>query len=629
MFETPGETEQSSTLLPQDVINRVLELLDNNERVFRGRLVNRGAREHFSQRQHRSRRSAQLRIQLPFIDQVPDASWQPYLLEALPQALQQAFKQLTLHEKVLALSDAASSGSEVNLDFVWDVVGPCFAFGYNPSRYNGQCAGTAALKAGQAHLLPWLSENDCPSDVREAMAAAAEFCGLGAISETWESLNGDSDDELGDDWDGESELTHSLAAAAGRSRIRPISKLSYLLSLVQVEDDEEETIELRQLLLPPAAAGAAASGNMRVLRWLRRQGLDLRNCPGWLHVCPCKYSAPWAGVLASALGNGHLHVADWLVDRAGCPLPQAQQHPIELQGIWQEAAGGSGASAESVRWLLRRGVPVHKVAIVEAAGAGQLEAVQLLHRECGLALTDRVFRAAARSRSIPTATWLLQADCPMRPEAYDGAASAGDLTMLRWLVQEAKCPMSEDTASSVVFNWKSCNPGFSGKAGLEKAVRMLLAAGAEPPSLGVVAAAGHVPLMRYLHEELGVGFGPWTLLQAANRGCEAAVEWLVGAGCVPDEDNNPYIFAGLEEDVCTLACLRRLGVPWGAGVLRAAVDEGLSPRVVRWMVEQGAPWDGEAVREAAEEARKRLDMGGDDFETAEWLEERTALGPPA
>lgn len=113
------------------------------------------------------------------------------------------------------------------------------------------------------------------------------------------------------------------------------------------------------------------------------------------------------------------------------------------------------------------------------------------------------------------------------------------------------------------------------KGGLVQTVWMLLAAGAEPPSLGILEAAGHVPLMRHLHEELVVGFESCTLLKAADWGCEAAVEWLVGAGCAPDEHNSSYIVAGLEEDVCTPACLQRLGVPWGPwGAGRGAGGDG-------------------------------------------------------
>lgn len=49
-------------------------------------------------------------------------------------------------------------------------------------------------------------------------------------------------------------------------------------------------------------------------------------------------------------------------------------------------------------------------------------------------------------------------------------------------------------------------------------------------------------------------------------------------------------------DVATLSCLRRLGLPMHLEVLYLAVQEGMSLRVLRWMVEQGAPWEENALQ---------------------------------
>ncbi len=46
-----------------------------------------------------------------------------------------------------------------------------------------------------------------------------------------------------------------------------------------------------------------------------------------------------------------------------------------------------------------------------------------------------------------------------------------------------------------------------------------------------------------------------------------------------------------------MACLRRLGVPWGEDVLGLAVYKEVPLPSVRWLEEQGAPWDDDdAVR---------------------------------
>ncbi len=43
---------------------------------------------------------------------------------------------------------------------------------------------------------------------------------------------------------------------------------------------------------------------------------------------------------------------------------------------------------------------------------------------------------------------------------------------------------------------------------------------------------------------------------------------------------------------------------------------------IRWLVEQGAPWDEDAVRFAVREARAR----GEFADTVAWLEERLEMG---
>jgi hypothetical protein len=52
-----------------------------------------------------------------------------------------------------------------------------------------------------------------------------------------------------------------------------------------------------------------------------------------------------------------------------------------------------------------------------------------------------------------------------------------------------------------------------------------------------------------------------------------------------------------------LAALRRLGCPWSASVLNAAVKQHLCPHALRWMVQQGCPLDPVQAEAAAEHAR--------------------------
>ncbi len=603
--------------------------------MLAGCLVSRDAWERFG--------SLTASFSLPLPAQVLDPAWQLHL--------QQALKQLTFRRKLRILPAAASSGSEFNLEVAWGLLRPgLFPELLTPPQVHEQRpfyqhtavvrdAGTTAVQSGHAHLLPWLVQHGCPLDRRSTLAAAVQHCDLAGLQQVWELLGGitrPTDRLQWSPW-------YKIATAAGRSAAASTAKLSWLLSMAGEGPQGSEEEGYRRRLLAAAAAGAAASGNMTVLQWLQQQGMDLRSEHDesfrWLEG-----AAPWWAALTAALQQGHVAVADWLVDEAGCPLRQAgeqQQMSDAHTDVWRGAA--CNGSVEAMRWLLRRGVPVHAEALEAAAVAGGLKAVQFLHRECGLQLTEGVFRAAAGSRSMATATWLLQAGCPMSPDAYRRAALVGDVVMVRWLVQEAGCPLGQDTVLDCVKNW----PRDRANSDLEQALRVLVGAGGllPPPSatpcLDEAAARGDLPLLRYLHEELGWEFGRGTLAAAARGGCAAVLEWLVGAGCVAGESqgeageghgkNDPYVSAGRGGDLATLSCLRHLGVPWGAGaywgpvrgpVLRSG--EVLMP-VLRWLVEQGAPWYRRVVEQELCIARKE----GIYNDSMAWFEARLAASQPA
>ncbi len=325
-------------------------------------------------------------------------------------------------------------------------------------------------------------------------------------------------------------------------------------------------------------------------------------------------------MLATALQHGHLHVADWVVAQEG--FPQDWQG-LDLLGLWR-GAGGSG-SMEPVLWLHRHGVPVHRSHIGPAAEAGNLEAVQLLHERFGMPLTAEMFCDAASSGSVPTATWLLRAGCPMSPEAYARAAGKGSADMVLWMAREAGCPWGERTLAAVIRVWPY---GTKGTTALLPTVRALVEAGC-PHGDGTEAgsstwqatARGDLPLLRYLHEEVGLGFGPRTMAAAARVGCEAVLEWLVEAGCGPGTEY-PYVRAAAHGDLATLSCLHRLGVPFGdASWWREAKEVKLPLVAVRWMVEQGAPWSEEGAKAIAEASK---DYTHRDEESLAWFQERIA-----
>ncbi len=587
--------------LTWDLIFRVFEFLPANEVVLICRLACKEVRRRFSQPDYRT-----ARFGLPFPPASCCGAWRPHLRQSL--------KQLTFCGKLQMLSAAASSGSGVNLELAWDVLCPCLVHGMASGEFwDATDAGAAAVKSGRLHLLPWLLQHGCPLDVRSTLEAAAEHCDLVGLQRVWELLRCGSDPPGRHD----ATLLGKLACSAARYGRDAMAKLTWLMAMA-----DGSSFYKGPWLLLNAATGAASSGRLPVLQWLLevalRGGVPMEDL--WSRVVDGKARGL---ILAQALEAGHVAMADWLVEVARYPLPQQednQQQEAERELLW--AVTAMGGSVDALRWLQRRGVPVDAYALPSAAEFGHLGAVRFLHEECGLGLEHVALCDAAGSRSVPTAQWLLQAGCRMGPRVYEVAAGAGDVAMIRWLVLDAKCPWYTDTYTNIVERW-AYEPGSS-IDGLKEAVRLLLEAGcpcdAKPGAADGAAATGRLPLLRYLHEDLGVGFGPGTLAAAARGGCEEVLEWLVGAGCRAGEgqfrSHEPYVVAAGNGDMATLGCLRRLGVPWNERMVIWAVEHAsMPPLAVRWLVQQGAPLGREAVEKAKARARDEAQWR----ECAEWL----------
>ncbi len=606
--------------LPPDTLCRVLDFLGPNERALAGRLVNKDASKRLS-RLHRNRTA---RFGVPLPDYASDV-WKPHL--------QHALKHLTLFQKFQVLSVAATSGCVVNMALAFGLLQQSLPLHPLADLFI-MAAGSAAVKAGHISLLYALRQCSMPvCNGQPSLVAAAEYLDLWGMLTVWGLLQWEPRD---DEWE---PFLCAAALAAGRSATHAGAKLEWLVE----KAGDKGLLQSSPCMWAAAASGAAACGCISLLRWLRGEGLDLHKARGddwglYGSVEPVSYA------LTCALQQGHVAAADWLVDEAGYPLPhqpyppqqqeegeQQEEDSAEFRSahVWEGAA--SGGSMEAVRWLLRRGVPVHEGAMTAAAGAGRLEVLQVLHGECGLQLTAGVFAAAAGSRSVPIATWLLAAGCPSRASsAYSSAAAAGDVDMVQWLVHEAGCPWTEDTVRMLILCWPNAITDSS-RQDLGRAVRLLVEAGCPPggtESMDAASTGGRLSVLRFLHEELGVGFGAETLARAARGGCEAVIEWLVGKGCVAEPvaseeaeagAGDPYVQAALASDGAAMSCLWRLGVPWGEWALAWAAGR-VSLRVLRCMVEQGAPWAGEAVARAV--ARER--DGGGDAETVAWFEARLA-----
>ncbi len=341
-------------------------------------------------------------------------------------------------------------------------------------------------------------------------------------------------------------------------------------------------------------------------------------------------------VLAAALKHADLSVADWLVDQAGCAIPDPQS--AAPGASLSEAAAASG-SVRKLCLLQARGLAAlpptldRALPVMEAAAAsGQLEVVQFLHRLGGDRLLGRqVMRSAVFSGSLEVAAYLVGAGCPMDEHLWSRAARAGEVAMVRWLLEEAHLPVNDMLLCEFLQMWPEMNAEDNRQ--LLEAMQLLAPLERDTETdqdvLRLAASRHNVSLVRYLHADLGWELGQGLLFSAAYGGSEAMLEWLVERGCAAGPaagHDHCYLTAGARGDLGTLTCLRRLGVPWGAGLLREAVGGMVEPLplpVVQWLWGQGARVNRQALEQAVVGYQgTRSDV---ELQVVEWLRGQLAL----
>ncbi len=616
--QPPAADQPPDQHLPTPLMVHVLSFLPPNDLACSGRAA---FKEAWLQLREPHQCTASMRQ--PLLPHVA-AEW-----PAWAQPAQQALCQLPFNLKVRLLSTAASSGCETNLAIAWELVRPCLFPGLPESSKaylrlfkehpGGEWArspvavpnpGTAAARAGQPELIPWLVHQGCPVNLELAVVEVAEHCSLGQLQEAVAFVQG---------LHGETAVKRCCelalrGAAACRDHEGALSKVEWLQGVTGT------------CLGLSVAEAAAAAGNLRLLQWLRGKG------------CPVEARC----VLAEALQHAGLEVARWLAEEAGVTLPRRREDD-RLKDSWGglcKAAAASGDVAK-LQWLHAWGGNLHKAAIRAAAGGGHLGAVRFLHEKWGHQIwgDPDIFFDSVMSGRLEIVRYLLARGMQHDTdgESYVGAAERADVDMIRWLLEEAECPRPYDVeadedegADPIIRHWDYGNPASARKCidvvtlMYEYDEDMQRGTG----TLDTAAFKGDLPLVRYLHEEEGIPFSASTLARAADGGCEALLEWLVAAGCpVPGPDNgskerDPYVRALWGYQRSTLVCLRRLGLPWHPDGLARVI--GATPwrqevcvSMLRWLVEDGGvPVSPEAVRKALEAARKEH-VG---WEIVAWLE---------
>ncbi len=531
---------------------------------------------------------------------------------------QQHTRQLSLSHKLQLLTTAATSGSEVNLEVALALLQPsvfpellhdCHTVS-QPHDISVVCdPGAAAVRAGHSGLLRWLLHH-CPARVspEKVLEAAAGHCNLAGLQLAWRLLR------VGCGSGGSNGLRcpvldeKVLNAAAESLCPDALAKMAWVLA--------KGGTGCR--LQSSTAAAAARSGDLRRLRWLCDRG------------CPVRGN----DVLLEALEHADLTVCRWLVDKAGCKLPQAGT----AGGQWAPLFLASARSADCVRkwqWLRDRGAlqlsPSPQLLLslaCEVIQHGRVEGLRALQLFPGVEPTDRrqVLQRALDQAEGPgcnaVALHLWQEGYVLTHKAYTKAAAAGDLGMVRWLACEAGVPMGPMGLGELIESWP--RDTVSRSRDLLQAVQ-LLAGEVGHQDVNTEAAVytavrqGHIAVAQYLLQ-LVPGYRPGAELvhAALASGCEALLEWLVEQpGCraaLEQASSHAYQGALLFRDRGMLTTLRRLGVPWGGeGVLVLAVTMGCEISVLRWLVEQGAPVGSvEGLAEALEQALRHGSLSRND-----------------
>ncbi|KXZ47933.1 hypothetical protein GPECTOR_31g295 [Gonium pectorale] len=336
-----------------------------------------------------------------------------------------------------------------------------------------------------------------------------------------------------------------------------------------------------------------------------------------LHQAGC----PWGDALQEAAGAGHLAVCEGLL-AAGCPWSW---------GVISSAICGghlalTGAMAKY--FPHRPGFMVRSEELLAVAHGCDLVALQSFHERWKEIPVPRINGRALSFLNrhysyllLPTAAgsptpdwqakveWLEGLGYPKTAFACHAAAGCTDAAARRGVaagpgtLHAAGCPVSPlDVACAAA------------EGGHLAAVAWAVEAFGAAATLHVrvfsrAARSGRPEVLAWLREREC----PWdeqAFTNAAEAGSAEALEWLAERGCPMPDDGYPYFRAARNGDLQTLACLRRLGCPWGpvGDVFGRSLKGGCPLLVLRALVEAGCPVD---WRAAAKAARVRWGRKGD------------------
>jgi len=252
-------------------------------------------------------------------------------------------------------------------------------------------------------------------------------------------------------------------------------------------------------------SNAAGGGHLEMLKWLAENG--------------CPKAHPPAMHLA-ALG-GHLEVLKWLKENDGLHL--------ECQCYISAAARGN---LEMMKWLREVGCPRDKWAeqlqvnvICKAAKSGNLEMLKWMNENGWFSPIYAYHQACmvSGSKSVEILKWLRELGCPWDKWSYMEAAKAGNIEALKWLLDIEPVVWTEKVCEPVAW---------AGQLEVLKWLRAQGCPWNNVTIVEAALISGRVDLLQWVIEEIGeVTWTKRHFMFAATRGHSEVLKWLRAQGC--------------------------------------------------------------------------------------------------
>ncbi|KXZ47937.1 hypothetical protein GPECTOR_31g299 [Gonium pectorale] len=432
---------------------------------------------------------------------------------------------------------------------------------------------------------------------------------------------------------------HAFAQAWGQpSAAQPLTlaqrqQLLCLTAATGVTPNLELLLSVAVYLLTTAhpMEAAASAGQLATCLRLRQAGCPwdraLVAAAGAGHLATCEgllaAGCPWSGAAVTAAVRGghtgllvpllqagpgpshHDHPGDEALGERlvalarGCDLPALQRY----HQAWLHAAQPGEPTAQPAQYPIRPSLApwrYQKQLIPAAAGSPTPDWQAKVEWLEGLGYPKTAFACHAAAGCTDAAArlaWLRGRGYPVDGGTAVRVCAAGDVAALRYLLAEGVRPTEEAATEA--------------------------------------AAGGHLAALQALHAA-GCPVSPLQVACAAAKGGHlAAVAWAVvtyGAAATLDDrvfaragrfgsaQGEAYVRAARNGDLQTLACLRRLGCPWGpvGAVFGRCLDARCPLAALRWLAAEGCPLD---WRVAAERARARYDgCGREGEELVAWVD---------